>query len=80
MPKYVACPLVWGKKEREKMRRVAPVYLEAASVAHAQAGAIQRYKAMGVAVKFVSVSEYDPTKDSELLRMGFVRMIEPKVC
>lgn len=80
MSKWKAEPLVWGKRKSKRMGHIEPVYLEAPSALIARARAVAKYKMMQIPVRFVSVSEYDPSTDGELLMFGYVRKIKDDVC
>ena len=72
--KFIAYPLCYGS-EREQLRQVEPVRFEASTSVLAHATAINLYRMLRQPVRFVTVEEYKPWEDAELLRSGFVQPI-----
>ena len=72
----MAKPIVYERRDKAQLRNVAPVYVEASNSTLAHAAAISLYRMMQIPVRFVSVREYHPWEDPDLLRMGFVRPIQ----
>jgi hypothetical protein len=73
--KFKATPIVYEKRERERLHNAAPVYVEASNQTLAHATAINVYRMMQIPVRFVSIEEYRPWEDEYLLWAGFVRPI-----
>jgi hypothetical protein len=77
--KFMATPLVYERRDKRRFRKVKPVYLEASNETLARRAAIKLYRMMQIQVKFVSVSEYHPWEDPDLLSMGWVRPISAPI-
>ena len=73
--KFKAIPIVYEKRDRERLRNTAPVFVEASNQTLAHATAINVYRMMQFPVRFVRVEEYRPWEDEYLLWSGFVRRI-----
>ena len=73
--KFKAIPIIYSKREKERLGNVAPVYLEASNQTLAHVAAIRLYRMKQIDVRFVRLEEYKPWEDDDLLIFGFVRRI-----
>jgi hypothetical protein len=70
-----ATPIVYERRDKVRLRKMAPVYVEASTQTLAHVSAINLYRMMQIPVRFVSVREYNPSQDADLPCMAFVRPI-----
>jgi len=71
--KFKATPIAFEKRDKERLRKVAPVHIEASNETLAHIAAIRLYRMMQIDVRFVRVEEFKPWEDDYLLTFGFVR-------
>jgi len=58
--KFKATPVAFEKRDKERLRKVAPVHLECSNETLAHIAAIRLYRMMQIDVRFVRVEEYRP--------------------